>query len=338
MTAVRRYPSPGTAPRRDRQVVRVLGILRLLLDGGRPSIHDLAARFRTRRETIYRDLRVLEEVGYPIAGEESGRIGGRPRLAASDRTPAPPIQLTRSEAGALVWAVKQTAARQPFQAALSTAVPKLHALAGREGRLAMALDGAISGWDRGVKDYRASTPVILRLVEAIITRRRCRILEYRSPWRDRPTTFLHDPYRLLYIHGGLYSLGKAPDHDNRAVLAVDRIGALELTEETFTNDPAIDVKRYEAEAFGVIWEKPMTVVVRFRADQAPYVREREWHPTQKLRELRDGRVELTFRAGGVFEIRRWILGWGDAAEVVRPPALRREIASMLQSAARTYRR
>ena len=82
----------------------------------------------------------------------------------------------------------------------------------------------------------------------------------------------------------------------------------------------------------------MTVVVRFSADQAPYVRERQWHPTQRLRELADGRVELTFRAGGMFEIMRWVLSWGDAAEVVRPPALRQEIASTFRSAVAVYRR
>jgi predicted DNA-binding transcriptional regulator YafY len=76
--------------------------------------------------------------------------------------------------------------------------------------------------------------------------------------------------------------------------------------------------------------------VRFRADQARYVREREWHPTQTLRDLKGGGVELCFRAGGWFEIRRWILGWGDAAEVVRPAALRREVASVLQRAATAY--
>jgi len=78
------------------------------------------------------------------------------------------------------------------------------------------------------------------------------------------------------------------------------------------------------------------VVVRFRADQTPYVQEREWHPTQKLRRLRDGRAELTFRAGGTFEITRWILGWGDAAEVIRPASLRREVATILRAAASLY--
>jgi len=72
--------------------------------------------------------------------------------------------------------------------------------------------------------------------------------------------------------------------------------------------------------------------------EALYVPEREWHPTQRLRDLADGRVELTLRAGGMFEILRWVLSWGDAAEVVRPAALRREIASMFRRAATIYRR
>jgi predicted DNA-binding transcriptional regulator YafY len=86
----------------------------------------------------------------------------------------------------------------------------------------------------------------------------------------------------------------------------------------------------------VTWEKPRTVVIRFSADQAPYVREREWHPTQQIRTLRDGRIELTFRAGGTFEIIRWILGWGAAAELLRPAALRRKVAKVLRGAASVY--
>ncbi len=55
-----------------------------------------------------------------------------------------------------------------------------------------------------------------------------------------------------------------------------------------------------------------------------------------LKDLSDGRLQLTFRAGGTFEITRWILGWGDAAEVVRPARLRREVAAILRSAATQY--
>ena len=71
--------------------------------------------------------------------------------------------------------------------------------------------------------------------------------------------------------------------------------------------------------------------LRFRADQAPYVVERQWHPSQELKWLPDGRLELTFRAGGTYEIRRWILGWGDAVEVIAPKPLREDVHGILSS-------
>lgn len=324
------------AARRDRQVVRILGILKLLTEGGRPTVHSLAARFRVRRETIYRDLHALEAIGYPLAGDEAGHLS-RPRFAPDLRPTKPPLLLSRQELAALVWALKQAEPRQPFQAALSTAVPKLQALtAGKDGQIALAIEGALGGWQRGVKDYSGFEPTILRLVEAIVSRRRCQVA-YQAPWRDRPRRFPYDPYRLLAVHGGLYAVGRVPAYSNLVTLAVDRIRALDLTDEAFDVDPAFDPKRYAAEAFGIVWERPMTVVVRFRAEQAPYIVEREWHPTQGFRTLRDGRLEMTFRAGGELEIVRWILGWGDGVEVVRPRSLQRRVAITLRRALRGYR-
>ena len=81
----------------------------------------------------------------------------------------------------------------------------------------------------------------------------------------------------------------------------------------------------------------MDVILRFRADQAPYVRERMWHPSQTLKDLPDGGVQLEFRAGGPFEIRRWILGWGDAVEVISPDELRREVQGGMVTASSLYK-
>jgi predicted DNA-binding transcriptional regulator YafY len=318
----------AASARRDRQVVRLLTLLRTLKEGGRPSIYELAARFHTRRETIYRDLRALQAIGYPIVGDADGRLS-HPSLAPEVRATIPPVLLTQQELAALVWATKQAGSRQPFRAGLDSAFLKLRSLApGKEGRLGLVLDGIFGGWARGIKDYRDFQPIILQLVEAIVARRRC-LLTYQAPSRDRPNKFRYDPYRLLSIQGLLYCVGQVPVHDSLVTLAIDRIHGVTVTEEPFTVDPQFDLKQYEAEAFGVMWDKPMTVVVRFRPDQAPYVREREWHPTQKLRTLRDGRLELTFRAGGTFEITRWILGWGDGAEAW--------VGSMCASATKTGR-
>ena len=183
----------------------------------------------------------------------------------------PPVLLTRRELAALVWAVKQSEGKQPFRADLSTALPKLQAVTTRkDSSTALALDGTIGGWQRGVKDYAGSEPTILRLVESIVSRRRC-LVEYRAPWQAGPKRFPYEPYRLLSVHGGVYGVGKVPAYRNLVTLAVDRIRAVELTDEPFVPDAGFDPKRHEAEAFGIVWERPMRVVLRFRADQAPYV-------------------------------------------------------------------
>ncbi len=59
----------GRYPRND-ALVRVLSILRLLEQRGRHTLDELATRFSVTTRTIRRDLKALEDVGYPIGHEE----------------------------------------------------------------------------------------------------------------------------------------------------------------------------------------------------------------------------------------------------------------------------
>ena len=89
-----------------------MGLLKTLAEGGHCTIHQLAARFKTRRETIYRDLHTLEATGYPVVGDEGGRLS-HPRLAPEFRAALPSIPFTRTEMAALVWAVWPVGFAQP---------------------------------------------------------------------------------------------------------------------------------------------------------------------------------------------------------------------------------
>jgi len=57
-----------------------------------------------------------------------------------------------------------------------------------------------------------------------------------------------------------------------------------------------------------------------------YVREKIWHPTQKMTELDDGGVELALEVESLLEVKRWILSWGANAEVLKPKSLRKQMA------------
>lgn len=99
---------PANSPsRRERQMVRIIALVRILMDGGNHTINQLAARFKTRRETIYRDLRTLNDAGLPVIGDESGRLS-RPRIDPAFRRLLPPVPLNSEEVAALLWAVKRT--------------------------------------------------------------------------------------------------------------------------------------------------------------------------------------------------------------------------------------
>jgi predicted DNA-binding transcriptional regulator YafY len=78
---------------------------------------------------------------------------------------------------------------------------------------------------------------------------------------------------------------------------------------------------------GPIPDQVLTVPFRFRRDQANYVRERLWHPSQTFEDHPDGSLTLTLRVADTIEVKRWILGWGAAAEVLEPESLRRAIAA-----------
>jgi predicted DNA-binding transcriptional regulator YafY len=146
--------------------------------------------------------------------------------------------------------------------------------------------------------------------------------------------------RLFAYEGGLYLFAYLPDDDRVVVLGVERIRSITVLEESsFTKLPDIweHIEAKRERAFGIIDdEEELDVVLKFTAEQAPYVRERVWHPSQCLAEQKDGSLILRFRASGWFEIVRWILGWGEDVEVLEPLALRQAVAQHLQNAARQY--
>jgi predicted DNA-binding transcriptional regulator YafY len=63
------------------------------------------------------------------------------------------------------------------------------------------------------------------------------------------------------------------------------------------------------------------VVIRFNEEVADYIREKKWHSSQQLLELKDGGLELRMKLSSLAEVQRWVLGWGGHAAVIQPPEL-----------------
>jgi predicted DNA-binding transcriptional regulator YafY len=102
---------------------------------------------------------------------------------------------------------------------------------------------------------------------------------------------------------------------------VERISAAKPTNRRFE----VDFEKFSESAFNVIWGEPQEVTIRFSPEQAPYIQERTWHPSQKLEKCADGSIELTMNVANLWEVKRCLIGYGADAQVLRPMDLAEDI-------------
>ncbi|MBE7380487.1 MAG: WYL domain-containing transcriptional regulator [Leptolyngbya sp. SIO1E4] len=159
-------------------------------------------------------------------------------------------------------------------------------------------------------------------------------MRYYTASRDSDSERVLDPY-LLHIYRGTnpYVIGWCHKRQEIRWFRVDRIRSLKLLKDFFERKPDFNAKDHLAMIFQhEVGGVPVTVRIWFDAKTAPYIRERQWHPTQELHEHVDGAVTLQMVVRGLNDVKRWVLGYGQGAVVKEPPELvemlRREIEHM----------
>jgi proteasome accessory factor B len=180
------------------------------------------------------------------------------------------------------------------------------------------------------KDYSHKRAVIEALIDAVLHQRRVRA-DYYSFHSQRAKSYLLDPYRVVYYRGGLYLYARAHDYGEVRTFAVERIRRIEVLDATFEMPQDFDVGDYSRAAFGIAGGQPEDVELLFDPPAAHYIRERVWHESQELHEEDDGRVTLRLRVAPGVDLRAWIKGFLPHVTVLRPAALRDEIARDLQA-------
>ena len=203
-----------------------------------------------------------------------------------------------------------------------------------------ALQRAFLPFQKWYKTYSspARQTILAHVIRAVHDAHVCQ-MRYRTPHATRDWGCVVHLYTLCEYEGGLYVFAYLPDEDRVVMLAVERMRALTVLADTYSKLPHVwqQIALKRARAFGMLDdEEVLEVVVKFTAEQAPYVQERVWHETQSLQVQADGSLLLRMQASGQFEIVRWLLGWGEHVEVLEPRALRQEVAEHLRLAAQQY--
>jgi predicted DNA-binding transcriptional regulator YafY len=153
-----------------------------------------------------------------------------------------------------------------------------------------------------------------------------------------------DPYSLISYRGGLYLLGYSHLTSAIIYLAVERIRSVEFIRQPdgsiprFVYPRGFDPAAHSEGTFGIVDGPETKVELKIHSEQtAAYVRSRTIHPSQRFAHRRDGTTIMTMTVRGTTELANWIMSMGPWIEVVKPAALRKEIAQRHARAARLYR-
>jgi len=104
---------------------------------------------------------------------------------------------------------------------------------------------------------------------------------------------------------------------------VDDITKAELLSENFALPEEFNLADYAQKAFGSYHNDHefAEVVWKFAPHAADRVRGYQFHPAQEVEVLEDGSTIVRFEASGQLEMTWHLYAWGDAVEVLEPPAL-----------------
>ncbi len=174
------------------------------------------------------------------------------------------------------------------------------------------------------------------LLSAIRDRKVCTVAYAEHEMEDLRTFDIH-PLTLTEYDNDLYLTAAIPETNREIrVLDLDRIVSLQESNGFFRIPAGYNPRRHFASSFGIGTGELAEYKILFKKSAAPQVRNRNWGKDQSIEDREDGSIRLCFYASGRQEIKRWILGFGPDAIVMKPEDLRREIEEDLRKTLETY--
>ena len=311
---------------------RMLRIHQALQSGGFPNAARLAREIEVATKTIHRDIEFMRDrLNLPI--EFNHAKNGY--FYTGEVSAFPTMQITEGELFALVVAEK---ALQQYRGT-SFEKPLLSAIKKMEQALPDTISLNLAGIGQTISFRTRAEPILdLKIFDALakaVAQRQQLELHYRKPGQVKTEPRIVDPYHLANINGEWFLF--AHDHARKDIrtFVPARIQSVKPTGKTFERTQKFSLEKRLRDSFGVhSGEGEYEVVIRFNARAADYVREKKWHESQQLRELKGGGVELKLKLSSLAEIERWILSWGGDAKVLKP----RELAEAVKQSAKAILR
>lgn len=149
----------------------------------------------------------------------------------------------------------------------------------------------------------------------------------RAKYNDKEK--LLSPLGIIY-GSKVYLVAKEEDKgDNPYHYKMHILKDVTLTDIPFDKKD-FDLKAFSEQSFGIYQGEVFNVKLEFKKEVAEDVLNYNFHPTQKMKQLENGNVVVTFKASGDLHILWHIFTWGNNVKILAPASLKKEYKEYLQ--------
>lgn len=326
MTAKQKMPTKrrrGPGRRSMSRLERILLLVPYCVRHPGVSIEELSSRFGASKKEIVEDLNLLFMCGLPdytpadlieVFIEEDQVF-----IRMADYF-SRPLRLTRTEAIPLY--LKGNALLDLLEGSSDRGVDELGSLRSALDKLGQALlpqEGGVAELTKRIRVHLESGEAqwlpVLR--EAVTAQQRVD-MEYYTFSRDDLTKREVDPYLVFASMGHWYVSGYCHLAQDRRMFRLDRIKALELTDESFERP---DEAAGDLPPPLLYTPSPTDARVTLRVAGPVGAWLSEYLPVESSKERRDGRREIAFRTSAFPWLEKLLLRFGSDVEVVEPTEL-----------------
>ena len=130
-----------------------------------------------------------------------------------------------------------------------------------------------------------------------------------------------NPYGII-IADKYYLVGYNDYVSDLRLYRINKIKNPVILDEYFEKDENFSLTEYCNNSFGIYHETPLDITLEFDATVAEDVLNYHFHPTQKVKKLDNGNIQVKFTSGGTYAICQELFKWGTNVKIKKPANLK----------------
>lgn len=142
-------------------------------------------------------------------------------------------------------------------------------------------------------------------------------IQFNYDINTKTKTITLDPYGII-ISDKYYLVGYNDYVSDLRLYKTDKIKNLVVLDDYFEKDENFSLTEYCNNSFRIYQEKPTDITLEFDKAVKDDVLNYHFHPTQKIKQLDNGNVQVKFKASGTYVICQELFKWGTNVKIKKP--------------------